>query len=338
MTPALSVTELVDQGDLDELLRRIDLLCDEGDWDGLLDLRDRSRAAFSRGRQLWPAASHAEYRVALQAPGRWAASVVGAGAGQFSLGPLSEVAASTHAWRELAPHLPTSPEAALVAHERVVRGEDLTGEQRVDRAVLDLPLRLEPWEPAYPLAVYKPYTAEFADVAEPAGRAVEATLSPPGTGEVKPADDPEAVSALLELVTPWTTQSDGRASAVAVAGDALSAIVALAGDVTVRLTELDQAEALAIMAWAGASGGAHGRRRGMASGRFAAWWALAALAGELDRWPNVDAALGRLRWYRWERVDPSIGWILRLAAESPEDGRAWGLDATDPGVGAASPG
>jgi pimeloyl-ACP methyl ester carboxylesterase len=83
VAPRLSIAELVDLGDLDELLRRIDDLCDAADWAGVLDLRDRCRMAFARGRQLWPAASHAEYRLALQAPGRWAATVVVPGAGHF---------------------------------------------------------------------------------------------------------------------------------------------------------------------------------------------------------------------------------------------------------------
>ena len=48
-------------------------------------------------------------RRARPAPGRWAATVLGGG-GPFSLGPLTEVAASTHSWDELAPHLPGHPE------------------------------------------------------------------------------------------------------------------------------------------------------------------------------------------------------------------------------------
>ena len=328
MAPHLTVAELVDLGDLDELLRRIDLLCDERDWDALLDLRDRCRAAFARGRQLWPAAAHAEYRVALQAPGRWAASVVGGG-GPFSLGPLSEVAASTHRWEELAPFLPRSPEATLVAHERVVRGEDLTAVAAdVDSAVLELPLRLEAWEPAYPLATYKPYSAEFGDVPPPGASTWTEVDVSPGAPVV---EDREAVDALLELVGAWTTQSDGRVSAAAVAGDAGAAIGAVAGAARVRLAEVETAEAAALMAWAAASGGAHGRRRGMASGRFAAWWAVAALAGELDAWPDLKAAVDGLRWFRWDRLEPSTGWALRLAAESASEARAWAVEATDQG-------
>jgi hypothetical protein len=320
---ARGVAELVDQGDLDELLRRIDALCDAGNWEGLLDLRDRARAAFERGRQLWPAASHAEYRLALQAPGRWAASVVVPGAGRFALGPLSEVAASTHMWHELAPHLPPTPEAALVAQERVVRGEDLRADGRVDTGVVELPLVLQPWEPSYPLATYQPYKVELAEPFPLRGELV--TVPAPG----EHAHDPDSVQALVDLVSPWTSQSNGKVSAVAVEGDALDAVAALMPGPDVRWADVDLAAALATMAWAAASGGAHGRRRGMAQGRFAAWWALAALAGTLDRWPDLADAVTGLRWYRWDRVDPSTGWALRLAAERASDRRGWAIEATD---------
>lgn len=319
MAARLSVGELVDLGDLDELLRRIDDFCDDGSWAALLDLRDRCRAAYERGRQLWPAASHAEYRLALQAPGRWAAAVVEPGAGRFALGPLSEVAASTHSWDELAPHLAAGPEASLVAQERVIRGEDLRHLGTAD----ELPLTLEEWEPHYPLATYEPYRATFGDVRAP---------STWETVDAQPADrlaDDEAVRALLELAGAWTRQSNGSATAVRVDGDVLGALGALGGvGGGARLAELDLAGALALMAWTAASGGAHGRRRGLAQGRFAAWWAAAAVAGELDGWPDASG-FGDVDWYRWERAEPSTGWAIRLAAERPDTGEAWALEATD---------
>jgi hypothetical protein len=330
----LTVADLVDLGDLDELLRRVDDLCDGRDWEGLLDLRDRCRVAFERGRQLWPAASHAEYRLALQAPGEWAASVVVPGAGRFALGPLSEVVASSHTWDDLAAHLPATPDSALVAQERVLRGEDLRHDDRVDAAVVELPLVLQEWEPAYPLATYRPYAAEFGDVALPAawervgvGPVVEPAGDEPASDE--PAGD-EATRSLLELVAPWTTQSNGQASAVAVRGDALDALAGLGVRGSLRLSPLDVGDALALMAWAGASGGAHGRRRGMAQGRFGAWWALAAVAGTIDEWPDLEGAVDAdLRWYRWDRDDPATGWALRLAVEDADRGRAWAVEATD---------
>ncbi len=330
MTPGpLTTADLVDMGDLDALLIRIDHLCADRDWAGVVDLRDRCRRAIERGRQLWPAASHAEYRLALEAPGRAAAAMLVAGTGRFALGPLAEVAASTHTWAELRPHLEPTPEAGMVAHERVVRGEDLTGDDRVDPTILELPLRLQPWEPAYPLATYRAHKLQVADVPPPQLHPVEA---PTTTAEV--VDDAEATRALEDLAMAWKQESNGAAAAVAVAGDALAAVAALVPDVTgLRVGQVSAADALAVMAWAAASGGAHGRRRGMAYGRFSAWWAVAAIAGRLDDWPfrpdDLGAAASALRWYRWDDGSPPTGWSLHLAVEDGRRGQAWAVGATD---------
>ena len=325
------IGELIEGGDLDDLVRHVDHLCFEEDWDGLLELRDRSRRALERGRQLWPVASLAEYRLALEAPGRWAAVVVVPGAGRFALGPLPEVAAQGHGWAELAAHLPPTPEATFVAHERVVRGEDLTGDDRIVRAALELPLRLEPWEPGYPVAVYRPDEAQFPERPS-AGLATEELPAP-----AEEADDPDACDALVELAGAWSRESNGRARAVAVEGDALGAVATLVGAgeeaTEMGLGPVTVEDAMAAMAWAAASGGAHGRRRGMAAGRFGAWWAATALALGLDWWPPPPDELGEglaaLRWYRWEPAGGATGWSLRLAAEDPAAGRAWAVDATD---------
>ena len=334
------IGELIEGGDLDDLVRHVDHLCFDEDWDGLVELRDRCRKALERGRQLWPAASLAEYRLALEAPGPWAAAVLVPGAGRFALGPLPEVAAQGHAWADLGPHLPLTPEASFVAHERVVRGEDLTGDDQIDTTVLELPLRLEPWEPGYPVAVYRADEAQFPERA-----ASGVVTSPPPSGErPEPAaevTDPDACGALVELAAAWATESNGRARAVAVAGDAHGAVATLVGQVhqaqpapDVGLASITLDDALAAMAWTAASGGAHGRRRGMATGRFGAWWAAAALTVGLDRWPPDPHALGdaaaALRWYRWEpATGTSTGWSLRLAAEDPVRNRAWAVEATD---------
>src|SRR5207245_227589 len=110
-----------------------------------------------------------EYRLALEAPGPWAARVLEAGAGQFSFGPLAEVTASTHSWGELAPHLPVTPAAAVATHERVVHGEDLRHDAVAASLphVLELPLALEPWEPEYAVAEYHADRAEFPAPAMP---------------------------------------------------------------------------------------------------------------------------------------------------------------------------
>lgn len=317
----------VERADLDELLRLVDALCDRREWDALVDLRDRCRGAHREtGRQLWPAATNAEYRLALEAPGPWAASVLVEGAGRFALGPLPEVAASTHEWDELGPHVPPGPAGALAAHECVVRGEDLRGAEIAGPPVLDLPLALEPWEPGYCLATYRAHDADFPSPSLP--RLADTSLPPASPAST----DRGALDALLEIVRAWTTASDADATAVAVEGDELAAIAALGRD-RARTAPLDLSGALALLAWAGASGGAHGRRPGGAAGRFAAWWAAASLTGLADEWPVDGARLGdaaaRLRWRIFDTGDAATGWVLRVAVADPGAGRAWAVDAVD---------
>jgi hypothetical protein len=326
------VTQLagvVERGDLDELTRLVDQLCGAEDWDGLVDLAARCRAAVARGKQLWPIASYIEYRLALDAPGRWAAACLEPGAGRFALGPLPEVAASTHQWTDLAPHLPMTPAATMFAHERVVRGEDLSSDPRAIALppVLDLPLALQPWEPEYAVASYE---ADRIETPFPSVVAGEGVIAADKRGDT--LEDPMAVNALNDLAAAWTTESNGRSSAIAVAGGAGSAVRAL-GAPSPRLSRVSLADALALSAWAAASGGAHGRRRGAAAGRFAAWWAVAAVSGLLDEWAVDPSELGTvaagLRWYRWEAGEPETGWVLRLAVEDPEEGLAWAVAAVD---------
>jgi hypothetical protein len=321
-------TELIERGDIDSLLVEVDRLCGDGQWGSLYRVRELCKRAVQRGRQLWPVAAHAEYRLALEAPGQWAARMLEQGAGRFAFGPLSEVAASSHAWDDLAGELPPGPAGAISAHERVVRGEDLSGDGRIDPLVLELPLALEAWEPAYPLAEYLPHEAHFPTPPPTKLGAVRTLPHPPAVR----LDERETHRALVELAAAWTTDSNGRAEARGVAGDAAEAVAAL-GVRRARMAEVDLAAALAWMAWTAASGGAHGRRRGMAAGRFGAWWALAALAGLLDVWPvpadELEAAATALRFYLWDAAEPETGWGLHLAVEDPDQGVAWAVSATD---------
>jgi hypothetical protein len=324
MADALPVA--VERGDVDELIRLVDSLCASREWDRLVELRDRCEQAIARGRQLWPVAAHAEYRLALEAPGRFAAIVLVEGAGRFAPGPLPEVAASTHEWAELAPHARYGPPAVLAAHERVVRGEDLTGQTLPGPPVLDLPLRLAGWEPEYYLAHYR---HDGVDLPGPPPSALEEVdvPAPPPSGSHDPATD-----ALLDAVRAWTEGSEGRAEAIAVRGDARAAVAGLGRD-RVRMAEVAASEAMRTLAWAGASGGAHARRPGAAAGRFAAWWTGAALTGLLEEWPVDAAALGnaltRLRWYAWDGGGAAAGWGLHLAIEDPSSGRSWAVAAID---------
>lgn len=321
-----SLSSLIAANDLDEILREIDAICARRDWDALRDLRDRCDRALDRGFQLWPASHHAAYRLALEAPGEWAATVLEDGAARFAPGPLPEVAAQWHDWADLEPWVPHGPAAALALHERVVRGEDLRGAPLPGPDPLELPLELQVWEPVYPVAEYRSDGARFPSPPVPEFR------SQPVAMPSRPFDDPDACAALLALVRGWTDGSAATARAVAVDGDAAGAVANLDPGVS-RMARITGAEALAWMGWAAACGGAHGRRRGAATGRMDAWLAVAAISG-LDGWPvdpdELGAALGLLDWWLWEPSTPVSGWSLHLAVDDGETGEAWALAAHDP--------
>ncbi|HYY77912.1 MAG TPA: hypothetical protein VFD04_01825 [Actinomycetes bacterium] len=319
------LADLVETADPAALLGAVNGLCERRDWAGLVELRGRLVEAAERGKPLWPVTTYVEYRTALEAPGPQAAGVLRPGAGRFALGPLTEVAAATHAFAELAPHLAEAGVAGAVAQERVVRGEDLRGAPGTHPEVLELPLVLTGWEPAYALATYRADRVEVPDPgAEPV--AMAAASARPGA----PLDRPEVTRALTDLVEVWTTESGGGARAVVVRGGPSEAVAAL-GVAEHRLGRAAPAAALARMAWAAASGGAHGVRRGAALGRFDAWWTAACLAGL--EWPPAAAGLGeaveRLSWWVWDDGMPGSGWVLRLVAADERAGWAAALDATD---------
>jgi hypothetical protein len=320
------IQEAVRRADLDELLRLIDTLCDERAWDALTSLRERCERAHETGRQLWPAAAHAAYRLALEAPAPWAAAVLVDEPAPFSLGPLPEVAAQHHTWAELAPHVSSTAAAVVTAHERVVRGDDLSAVEIDGPAVLELPWRLAEWEPHYAVAQYRSDKADFP-APELSGYARASLPTRPSTREV---DD--VSRALTELARTWTAQSNGRVDVVTVDGSALHAIAAL-GPPEARVVDIDVGTAIALMAWTGASGGAHGRRPGAAAGRFAAWWVAGALTEKLDEWPPEPAELGSdlasIRFCAWDAAEPATGWRLQLAIEDPDRGRAWAISAHD---------
>jgi hypothetical protein len=321
------LVELVEAGDLNGLLHAVDILCGERAWDDLVDLADLCEEAVERGKQLWPIAAHIDYRIALEAPGDYAVGVLYPEVGRFAHGPLTEVAASTHEWNELAPHLDSPQDAAYIAQERVLRGEDLSTDGRTHREVLELPLVLQGWEPTYALARYLPHTVEVAEPWDPM-----APLEPMTRSESEQLDEAELEHALLDLVQPWTSESNGAARAAIVEGPPDAAIT----HVTLRDVlwgPLTPEEAIQRVAWTAASGGAHGRRRGAALGRSMAWY-LAALLGDLP-WPVDPDALGRevhrLRWYRFEEVDDEQkeGWFARMAVEDPDNGWSAALNASD---------
>lgn len=315
--------ELVEASDLDGLVRRIDGLCIAREWAEVQRLVERCEEAVERGKQVWGAVHYAEYRLALEAPAAIAATVVRPGAGRHAAGPLWEVAASTHTWSELAPHVADPQLLALIAAERALRGDAVPADAAPHAEV---PLEPAPWEPRYLLATYRSDGVDMEGPELPDLAWVEL----PAAGEE--IDDADACDALLDVVRPWLDESSGRGEAMAVAGTAEQAIRSL-GPHRVRLAPIDLAAALQSMAFAGASGGAFGRRRGTPAGRTAAWWALATLCGLDDVWPVAPSELGEaaagLRWVAWDPGDQIGGWSLHLAAEDRDIDTAWVVSAVD---------
>lgn len=310
----------IELADTDTLIRSVDGMSARRAWDDMLTLRVHLAAALERGRQLWGVDEHVRYRLALEAPAEVAVPVVMEGPARFTLGPLTEVVAQAKTFAEMDDLLTSPAPRTVIAHERALRGEAVAAE--IDTSVFDIPL-LQPWEPDYPLAEYKSDRAEFPTPEPVAGEVLD--LLDGG----RRIDDEPTEEALLALVTPWTSMSNGVTDLAIVEGSALQAIAAL-GVPHATGRRVGLAHALEWMAWTAASGGAHGRRRGMAAGRFGAWSAVAALAG-LD-WP-VDPdeffeAGESLEWWLWSD-GATTGWVLQLAVHDPVDGLAWAFSAAD---------
>ncbi|MBT8217808.1 MAG: hypothetical protein HKN74_00760 [Acidimicrobiia bacterium] len=316
------LADLVEASDSDGLIRFIDGVCAAREWDALGEIRHRCVQAESRGRQLFGVVQFVDYRQALEAPPELAAAVLVDGAGRFALGPLWEVAASTHTWDALAPHLGSGRMRQLVAAERALRGDEIEGDLPAD--VLGIPYTHLPWEPEYPVALYKSDRADFPSPEPPA-------LQPlPPAGDAPVADDPESEDALFGVVRTWVEESNGTAEVATVEGPAPAAVRALgfeAGDAA----PVGFDTALAFLAWAGANGGAHGSRRGTPVGRSAAWAVVAALA-DLE-WPADPDQVGRagtaLEWWLWAPSGLVGGWHLGLAVSDVTEGLAWAIHARD---------
>ena len=99
------------------------------------------------------------------------------------------------------------------------------------------------------------------------------------------------------------------------------------------LSSVAAAVALAWLAWAGASGGAHGRRRGNALGRDAAWWTAASLTGQTSHWPLSNDAFetvaNSLQWFWWDVNEPTTGWQLQLCIHHADRNRSWAISVHD---------
>ena len=121
-----------------------------------------------------------------------------------------------------------------------------------------------------------------------------------------------------------------------VVGDASAAIAAL-GCRHHRLAGVSVTEALDVMAWTAASGGARGRRRGSAAGRYGALWALLNVVGIADPdlsirdhdFHELAGSLADFRFFVFNDGSDPTGWNLNLAIEDTADGSAFAVTATD---------
>ena len=317
---------LVDRADLDEIIRRIDDLCSERAWSRLASLRDKSAAAVRTGRQTWPCATLANYRLALHAPAEIAAGSLQHPTSTFSIGPLTEVIAQNHTWAELSPYIDDAPLRGFVAYERALRGEDIPNEAAL-RSVLEIPITPAPWEPAYEAPVY-----DDNGVSAPTPQLNVAPSTEVVCTSTRHDDDPDIEAAIRAVFEAWTTQSNGRVSFAAVSGGVESSLGAL-GLSRASIAPLEPSQVMALIAWAGASGGAHGRRRGGAQGRFGAWWFATAMADALDEWPlpqgTLRAEMEELQWFTWTTNEPVLGWQLQMVVWDPFNDMSWAFSARD---------
>lgn len=325
-----SLDDLIERNDPDPLLYEIDIRCSRRDWEGVLEVQNRCNAATERGKTLWGVAEHAAYRLALEAPGEFAATALTANIGPLALGPLPEVAASSHDWSELADHIEDGPIRGITAYECVALGDDLSTNNSLSQqqAAFEMPLRLYDWEPEYESAEYLEHSARF-----PAPTLTAIDARPIEKLQRENLDEPELIATWRELVSPWTSQSNGQVGVSATAGPIDAAIHNVSNNAH-NLSRISLSDALRVLCWTAASGGAHGRRRGLAFGRSLTWRLLATTCGLLDDGAMPDGdELGKyiqeLQWWTWGDLDHSKGWNLQLAVHDPVDELSVAISATD---------
>ena len=233
-----TLEELVQRADLDGLVRHVDDTCSAREWSHLVRVRDSARAAVDTGRQLWPIATLANYRLALWAPAELAVRALDDTARTFMPGPVSEIIAVHHRWEDLEPFLAPGHDRSLVAHERALRGDDIDAGEH---SALDIPMAAQAWEPRYEPASY---TDDGVDAQMPdVPRADETVVAIPG----EPVDDPETVTAFRVLMEPWTSQSNGSARCT-IAEGGIPEVLHAHGIVSARIARIDPHEALDLLA------------------------------------------------------------------------------------------
>ncbi|GAB2730890.1 hypothetical protein [Kitasatospora kifunensis] len=295
------------------------------------------------------------HELALGAPVRVAAALFDPAAGLGAagerdgwVGPLWEVLAVRQPWAVLAALPLPEPVRTLMAHTRVLLGEDLTGGRptvpTVPRplgapdsadpgdsgAALAVPLVLLPWEQAgwEPGDRVTAYRADGAatphfplpDSREGLGPTRLPEPGPPLSGPEQPAADS------LRGLCGWLDARCLRGTAPQAA--ALLAPAALRAEATAGY--LPFAAAYPALVRAGSGAGAYGRSGGAARGRLALWRALAAMADPAGYCTIAEllALVARLRCFTWCEPADEV-WHLHLALEDPATGLAWAVSGCD---------
>ncbi|MGW4893986.1 hypothetical protein ACWEQL_17210 [Kitasatospora sp. NPDC004240] len=306
-------------------------LADEGRWPELLRrYRQRRGAVAAADGEEWAAAETAPlgHLIARSAPPEVAARLfdpdggpgTAAGVADHDAGPLWEVLATRHSWLRLAPLLGPAPVRRLVAHTRVLIGEDLSYGAEPDPE--GVPLLLEPWESAgwgeggrvreYPSGG----GSRSALLVLPASREGLGPVELPVPGGRQPG---QRATRLLTALAPWP-------EVTCVRGPAPLAAAQFAPGARVTGGYLPFPAAYPALVQAGGAA----RSDGAALGRLALWRALAAMAGAAgpDR-VEVNALVARMRCFTW--CDPSDELRhLHLALEDPASGLSWAVSGSEP--------
>ena len=325
---ATALEQLIQRADLDGLVRHVDDTCAARDWDHLVEIRNEARAAVNTGRQLWPIATLANFRLALWAPAHFAVRALEDTARTFMPGPVSEILAVHHSWQELEPFLEPSHDRGVFAYERALRGDIITADEP---EILDIPIAPQPWEPTY---LYATYNDDGVIEQFPTNSHWDEVIVIEGQ-EAIPLDESDTVDAFRHMMNPWTAQSNGEADLVLVEGSSAQALGAL-GYVGIQseVSPISCEQAWQALTWAGSTGGAHGKRRGTGTARSDVWWLFAQIAGLAGDWPCDPHECGQIALgceYYVFRNDktPTQGWGLHLVIVDPDEGLSVALRAHD---------
>ncbi len=277
-------------GDVDELLREVSRRHARRDWEGLDQLRRACRRAADTGHQLWPVSGWVTYLLVLGGGPELAGELIVEEPPRFVPGPLTEVAAQSWTFTELAPHLTGHDRtAATIAQERVLRGEALDGVMAVDGHVLEVPLVVGAWEPPARLANYTDQGLAPPEAPMPSLLPRPPLGAPAGRSRALTGGDPAAAFAIDQSLAHLRADDDAAVVVVTCDGGVDDAVRLVLPDVGVGWADVDATAAAALLAHWGAGGP---RRAGAAAGRVRMWWALAGIVGLDDEWPLTAEELG----------------------------------------------